>query len=85
MRISSRALQSLLAGDITSQQFNYAHGFVGDLNPFKDQMDAGHMIKSIGIERSADYDDDWLVFQFGTKRDPAISNFEVNEGDEEGS
>ncbi|MEA2239811.1 MAG: hypothetical protein QOC81_4535 [Thermoanaerobaculia bacterium] len=42
------------------------------MNPFEWMLDEGRMIKSVAVDTSDEYDDDWLVFEFG-EPDPAIS------------
>jgi len=82
MRISSRALHELLAGEMTSDRFHQLHRFKTDgdkrnrANPFLAALLQGRMIADVWVERDEDEDDDWVVFEFGNK-DPAISGFEV--------
>ena len=81
MRISSRALHELLAGEMTSEEFQKLHRFKTDGdkrnrgNPFLGALLQGRMIADISVERDKDDDDDWLIFEFGD-RDPAISDFQ---------
>jgi len=77
--LSSRALQRLLAGDITANDFISSHGWnddSGPSNPFTRMMTAGRMITNIEIQQGDNEDDDWLTFNFGSP-DPAISPFHV--------
>lgn len=79
LKISSRALHELLAGQMTLERFIEAHGWDevsrrGMKNPFKRTLDAGEMIASVDVENAGDEDDDWLAFEFGPS-DPAISPF----------
>lgn len=85
MRISSRALHELLAGEMSSEEFQKLHRFKidGDKrnrgNPFLGALLQGRMIAEISVERDKNEDDDWLIFEFGD-RDPAISDFQVTNG-----
>lgn len=75
--LSSRALQRLLAGEITSNEFITAHGWNdthGPSNPFARAARSGRMITKIEIEGVGDKDDDWLNFSFGPP-DPAAAPF----------
>lgn len=76
--LSSRALQRLLAGEITADEFINSHGWndiSGPSNPFVRMMRSGRMINKIEVE-STDQDDDWLKFSFGSI-DSAIAPFQV--------
>lgn len=75
--LSSRALQRLLAGEITNHEFIAAHGWndaQGPSNPFSRAVRSGQMIIKIEIEGAGDKDDDWLTFSFGMP-DPAAAPF----------
>lgn len=75
--LSSRALQRLLAGEITNHEFIAAHGWndaPGPSNPFARAVRSGQMITKIEIEGAGDKDDDWLTFSFGMA-DPAAAPF----------
>lgn len=75
--LSSRALQRLLAGEITSNEFIAAHGWNdkhGPSNPFARAARSGQMITKIEIEGVVDKDDDWLTFSFGPP-DPSAAPF----------
>lgn len=77
--LSSRALQRLLAGEITNQEFIAAHGWndaQGPSNPFARALRSGQMIMKIEVEGAGDRDDDWLTFSFGMA-DPATAPFYV--------
>lgn len=81
VRLSSRAIQRLLAGEITPENFFMMHGWdreTGFSNPFRLAIREGRMISATKIEPGGDNDDDWFVFTFG-KPDPAISRFVVPE------
>lgn len=83
VRLSSRAIQRLLAGETTLEQFFMMHGWdheTGPSNPFSRAIRGGQMIARTNVEPGGDNDDDWLVFTFGTP-DPAISQFVVPEVD----
>ena len=76
--LSSRALQRLLAGEITADEFINSHGWndiSGPSNPFVRMMRSGRMINKIEVE-STGQDDDWLKFSFGSI-DSAIAPFQV--------
>lgn len=75
--LSSRALQRLLAGELTVDEFVATHGWndkPGTSNPFARMSRAGRMIIKIDIEDAGDKDDDWLSFNFGPP-DPAGAPF----------
>jgi hypothetical protein len=75
--LSSRALQRLLAGELTVDEFVAAHGWndkPGTGNPFARMSRAGRMISKIDIEGAGDKDDDWLTFNFGST-EPAAAPF----------
>lgn len=75
--LSSRALQRLLAGELTVDEFVAAHGWndkPGVGNPFVQMSCAGRMISKIDVERAGDMDDDWLNFNFGPP-DSAVAPF----------
>ena len=75
--LSSRALQLLLAGEITGNEFIAAHGWNdkhGPSNLFARAARSGQMITKIEIEGVVDKDDDWLTFSFGPP-DPAAAPF----------
>ncbi len=81
VRLSSRAIQRLLAGETTLEQFFMMHGWdreTGPSNPFSRSIREGQMISRTEIEPGGDNDDDWFVFTFGSP-DPAISQFVVPE------
>lgn len=75
--LSSRALQRLLAGEITGSEFISAHGWNdthGPSNPFARAVRSGQMITKIEIQGAGDRDDDWLTFSFCSS-DPAVAPF----------
>ena len=77
MRISSRALHALLAGEITLEYFAESNGLApltSNANPFRQFLSDGGLIRSVNVEASETEDDDWIVFEFGPA-DPAISPF----------
>jgi hypothetical protein len=79
VRLSSRAIQRLLAGETTLENFFMMHGWdreTGPSNPFIRAIREGRMISATKIEPGGDSDDDWFVFTFG-RPDPAISRFVV--------
>jgi len=81
VRLSSRAIQRLLAGETTLENFSVMHGWdrkTGPSNPFSRAIREGRMISATKIEPGGDNDDDWFVFTFG-RPDPAISRFVVPE------
>jgi hypothetical protein len=76
IRVSARAVQRLLAGQITREEFAEAHGWSGQdamQNPFSLALGRGEMIKAARVESAGDQDDDWLEFQFA--RDAAVGDF----------
>lgn len=80
--LSSRALQRLLAGELTVDQFVAAHEWndtPGTGNPFARMSRAGRMIGKIDVEDAEEMDDDWLTFSFGPP-DPAAAPFYLPAG-----
>ena len=78
IRVSARAVQRLLAGQITREEFAEAHGWDGDQrseNPFSFRLARGEMIKATKVESAGDRDDDWLEFQFA--KDAAVAKFDL--------
>lgn len=63
LRISARAVQKLLAGEINIEEFNEAHGWTRD-NPFAYALKRGRTITGVSIEMTVRQDDDWLEFEF---------------------
>lgn len=80
--LSSRALQRLLAGDLTVDEFMAAHDWNNKVptdNPFARMSHSGRMISTIDVENAEDKDDDWLTFNFGPP-DPAVAPFHLPTG-----
>ena len=78
VRLSARAVQRLLAGEIAYEQFAAAHGWDGEhrgRNPFLRALIRGEMIDASRVESAGDKDDDWLEFQFAN--DPAVAAFRI--------
>jgi hypothetical protein len=70
VRISARALQELMAGRLTTEEFE--NQAAGRPNPFERQLALGWTISSVSFEpQNADEDDDYLAFTF--KDDPAAA------------
>ncbi|TAL55733.1 MAG: hypothetical protein EPN89_00240 [Methylovulum sp.] len=84
IKISTRALTELLAGEIDLQLFLEAHGFKSDpLNPsrsclhfFENQLSRGNTLQNAFVEEEEHKDDDWIVLEYDGP-DPAISPFRV--------
>jgi hypothetical protein len=80
VRFSLRAIQELLAGRLTQEEFFKIHGMIDFqgartiVNPFERALADGRLIESTTVEKNSDKDDDWLVFRFG-EPDPAIFRF----------
>lgn len=77
--LSSRALQRLLAGEISSSDFLAAHDWTHGshfINPFASAMASGQMISKVEVRSADESDDDWLTFSFG-QPDPAAGPFKV--------
>lgn len=76
--ISSRALQRLLAGEISSEEFIRQHGWdsVEKPNPFGRTFNLGQLISSAKVVDGGEQDDDSITFSFGWP-DPAASPFRV--------
>jgi hypothetical protein len=80
MKISARALQELLSGRLSQEEFFRIHRF-GDFegkpwNPFDNALKQGRLIDHVVVEKCATGDDDWITFYFSAK-DPAIASFRV--------
>lgn len=77
VKISSRLLLELLAGQISHQEFLEIHGWTKDdwSGPFCQALKEGRLIKSARLIDDEGADDDWVEFEF--QRDSAISPFEV--------
>jgi hypothetical protein len=73
---SVRALQQLLGGHITVGEFNAAHGWDKDWNPFTYELKSGRLIAKAEVMNGCDMDDDWITLKFGS-HDPAIAPFYV--------
>jgi hypothetical protein len=70
VRISARALQELMAGRLTAEEFQ--NWTAGRPNPFERQLALGWTISGVAFEpTNADADDDYLTFTF--KNDPAAT------------
>ena len=82
VRISSRALLGLLAGQTTPQRFSEDHWpnrrepSGGANNPFVNVVEGGMMIEMVTVEHNADEDDDWITFKLSYP-DVATSPFQV--------
>ncbi len=76
--ISSRALQRLLAGEISSEEFIRQHGWdsIEKPNPFGRTFNLGQLISSAKVVDGGEQDDDSITFSFGWP-DPAASPFRV--------
>jgi hypothetical protein len=81
IRLSARSVLELLAGKVSSEELQKAHGFIPwqgrrAVNPLAAFLSAGRSITGARIERVEEEDDDWLVLEFGDP-DPAASPFRV--------
>lgn len=77
--LSSRALQQLLAGEMTLERFLDSHSWdraAGSGNPFRRALRSGRMIAKVEVQPEDGGDDDWLTFKFGNP-DTAIAPFVV--------
>lgn len=79
LKLSSRAVQELLAGKLTPAEFNRLHNWGpdstdGNPNPIALALERGATIGQVTIEPGGDSDDDWIEFTW-QKGDPAISPF----------
>jgi hypothetical protein len=72
IRISSRQVHELLAGEVTYEEFASSLGWARKRNPFAKALNDGRMIGAVGVTSGGDADDDWLEFLFGDP-DPAIA------------
>ncbi len=74
VRISARAVQELMAGKLTPEQFQ--RWIFGENNPIDRQLAAGCTISNVRFEsKGADADDDYLTFDF--KEDPAATRLRL--------
>lgn len=64
LKMSARAVQRLLAGEINIAEFNRAHNWRSD-NPFAYALKNGRTIRSVSIDKTDRQDDDWVEFEFG--------------------
>ena len=70
VRISARALQELMAGRLTAEEFE--NWTAGRPNPFERHLALGWTISSVSFDpKNASADDDYLIFTF--KNDPAAT------------
>jgi len=77
VRVSARAVQELLAGNISQEDFRRRYGSVPNpMTVFAAALKAGRIIESVSVEHCPDQDDDWLTFHF-SKPDPALAAFQV--------
>ena len=79
VRISSRVLLELLAGQTNFERFAQLHGwekspFSNHRNPLELALKRGDMIDSVSVIDGADHDDDWIEIHLRSS-DPAISSF----------
>jgi hypothetical protein len=84
IKISSRALLELLAGEVPIETFFSDHGHFSVIdkdskhNLFKLKSREGCLFTQIRIEKCKTEDDDWVVFEFGDP-DPATSLFHISQ------
>lgn len=89
IKISSRGLLELLAGRNELKQFLQDHGQAptdthpANQNYFALRFNEGRLIENVRIEKSADRDDDWIVFELGNP-DPAISKYRISKDRNQG-
>jgi hypothetical protein len=77
IKVSSRAVLRLLAGEISPEEFSSAHEWNGERgNPFRQMLHSGRLIESASVQDGGDEDDDWLEFSFGAPN-PAAAPFRV--------
>ena len=85
IKISARGLLELLAGRNDLKQFLQDHGQAptdthpANRNYFALRFNEGRLIDNVMVEKSADRDDDWIVFEFGNP-DPAICKYRIAKG-----
>lgn len=72
-KFSLRTLIQLLSGDLLSQNFVSDHKELSAL--FKNKLNSGFLPSSIEIEHGRDKDDDWVVFNFSSKKDPSLEKY----------
>ncbi len=80
VKISSRTLLELLAGELSLDKVSYYLGFGGYSssipNEFLTELSDGRLFNEVMIEKGEnEKDDDWIVFKFN--KDPAISPFKM--------
>ncbi len=75
--LSARAVQELLAGKISPEDFRKRYGSAPNpVTAFAGALKAGRVIENVSVERCPEQDDDWLTFHF-SKPDPALAPFQV--------
>ena len=63
LKISARAVQELMAGRLSSEQFR--NWTFGEDNPVRRQIEAGRTISSVRFETQGNNEeDDYLIFEF---------------------
>lgn len=90
IKISARGLLELLAGRNELKQFLQDHGQAptdthpSNQNYFALRFNEGRLIDNVRVEKFADRDDDWIVFEFGNP-DPAICRYRVSKDRNQGA
>lgn len=72
IELPARALQRVLAGEVTVEEFNSAHGWP-DENRFAKALARGYTISSVAIVRRDESDDDYIEITFAP--DASLSPF----------
>lgn len=78
VQVPSRALLSLLAGDLSPAEFSATFRDGGLRDPFKRAVLEGRMITGLRIMPAENEQDDWITFEFGTP-DALVSPFVVKQ------
>lgn len=77
IRISSRLVLEILAGQRSFEEFESLHGWDRDgRNSFSAALARGAMFERVVVTPGGDEDDDWIEFEFG-EPDPAITPFQA--------
>lgn len=78
VKVPSRALLSLLAGDLSAAEFSATFREDGLLDPFKRAALEGRMISGLRVTPAENEQDDWITFEFG-QPDALVSPFVVKQ------
>lgn len=91
IKLSSRALLELMAGQVTQEEFFRIHSFIKSdhpflshqpaENPFRNNLEQNLTVNSIAIEKSTEEDDDLIAIRFGN--DESVSSQLISMAEDE--